>query len=151
MTMTFMSSPSLYMTSESVTEGHPDKLCDQIADAILDEILAHDPTAHVACEVTTTTGLVVILGEISTRHHVNYTGIARQVIRDVGYTKPEYGFGADSGGGGHRRGRRRPGDHDGLRLHGDAGPDALADQSGPPPLHPPGRVPQAGDPPLPPP
>ncbi|KKL49187.1 hypothetical protein LCGC14_2318010, partial [marine sediment metagenome] len=54
MTMTFMSSPSLYMTSESVTEGHPDKLCDQIADAILDEILAHDPTAHVACEVTTT-------------------------------------------------------------------------------------------------
>jgi S-adenosylmethionine synthetase len=98
MTMTFMSSPSLYMTSESVTEGHPDKLCDQIADAILDEILAHDPTAHVACEVTTTTGLVVILGEISTRHHVNYTGIARQVIRDVGYTKPEYGFDADSCG-----------------------------------------------------
>ena len=98
MTMTFMSSPSLYMTSESVTEGHPDKLCDQIADAILDEILAHDPTAHVACEVTTTTGLVVILGEISTRHHVNYTDIARQVIRDVGYTKPEYGFDADSCG-----------------------------------------------------
>src|SRR3990170_3800999 len=98
MTMTFMSSPSLYMTSESVTEGHPDKLCDQIADAILDEILAHDPTAHVACEVTTTTGLVVILGEISTRHHVNYPGIARQVIRDVGYTKPEYGFDADSCG-----------------------------------------------------
>ena len=98
MTMTFMSSPSLYMTSESVTEGHPDKLCDQIADAILDEILAHDPTAHVACEVTTTTGLVVILGEISTRHHVNYTGIARQVIRNVGNTKPEYGFDADSCG-----------------------------------------------------
>ena len=98
MTMTFMSSPSLYMTSESVTEGHPDKLCDQIADAILDEILAHDPTAHVACEVTTTTGLVVILGEISTAHHVDYTGIARQVIRDVGYTKPEYGFEGDSCG-----------------------------------------------------
>jgi S-adenosylmethionine synthetase len=98
MTMTFMSSPSLYMTSESVTEGHPDKLCDQIADAILDEILAHDPTAHVACEVTTTTGLVVILGEISTSHHVDYTGIARGVIRDVGYTRPEYGFDADSCG-----------------------------------------------------
>ena len=62
MTMTFMSSPSLLMTSESVTEGHPDKLCDQIADAILDEIIAHDPEAHVACEVTTTTGLVAILG-----------------------------------------------------------------------------------------
>lgn len=96
MQMTFMSSPSLYMTSESVTEGHPDKLCDQIADAILDEILGHDPAAHVACEVTTTTGLVVILGEISTQHHVDYTGIARQVIRDVGYTKPEYGFDGDS-------------------------------------------------------
>jgi S-adenosylmethionine synthetase len=98
MTMTFMSSPSLYMTSESVTEGHPDKVCDQIADAILDDILAHDPAAHVACEVTTTTGLVVILGEISTTHHVDYTGIARQVIRDIGYTKPEYAFDADSCG-----------------------------------------------------
>ncbi len=98
MTMTFMSAPSLLMTSESVTEGHPDKLCDQIADAILDDILAHDPEAHVACEVTTTTGLVVILGEISTTHHVDYTGITRQVIRDVGYTKPEYGFEAASCG-----------------------------------------------------
>lgn len=98
MQMTFMSSPSLYMTAESVTEGHPDKLCDQIADAILDEILAHDPEAHVACEVTATTGLVVILGEITTSHHVDYTGIARQVIRDVGYTKPEYGFDGDSCG-----------------------------------------------------
>ena len=98
MQMTFMSSSSLYMTAESVTEGHPDKLCDQIADAILDEILAHDPEAHVACEVTATTGLVVILGEITTSHHVDYTGIARQVIRDVGYTKPEYGFDGDSCG-----------------------------------------------------
>ncbi len=98
MTMTFMSSPSLLMTSESVTEGHPDKLCDLIADAILDDILAQDPEAHVAAEVTTTTGLVVILGEISTHHHVDYAGIARQVIRDVGYTKPEYGFSADSCG-----------------------------------------------------
>jgi S-adenosylmethionine synthetase len=96
--MTFMSAPSLLMTSESVTEGHPDKLCDQIADAILDDILAYDPEAHVACEVTTTTGLVVILGEISTTHHVDYSDIARQVIRDVGYTKPEYGFEADSCG-----------------------------------------------------
>jgi S-adenosylmethionine synthetase len=98
MTMTFMSSPSLLMTSESVTEGHPDKLCDQIADAILDEIIAHDPEAHVACEVTATTGLVIILGEISTSHHVDYTRIAREVIRDIGYTKPEYGFSADSCG-----------------------------------------------------
>ncbi len=98
MTMTFMSSPSLLMTSESVTEGHPDKVCDQIADAILDEIIAHDPEAHVACEVTATTGLVVILGEISTPHHVDYTGIARQVIHEIGYTEPEYGFSSDSCG-----------------------------------------------------
>jgi S-adenosylmethionine synthetase len=98
MTMTFMSSPSLLMTSESVTEGHPDKVCDQIADAILDEIIAHDPEAHVACEVTATTGLVIILGEISTGHHVDYTGIARRVIHEIGYTRPEYGFSADSCG-----------------------------------------------------
>ena len=64
MTMTFMSSPSLLMTSESVTEGHPDKVCDQIADAILDDIIAHDPDAHVACEVTATTGLVLVLGAL---------------------------------------------------------------------------------------
>ncbi|MGH9203104.1 MAG: S-adenosylmethionine synthetase N-terminal domain-containing protein, partial [Vicinamibacterales bacterium] len=93
-----MSSPSLLMTSESVTEGHPDKVCDQIADAILDEIIEHDPEAHVACEVTATTGLVLILGEISTTHYVDCAGIARRVIRDVGYTKPEYGFDADSCG-----------------------------------------------------
>ncbi len=98
MTMTFMSSPSLLITSESVTEGHPDKLCDQVADAILDEIIGHDPGAHVACEVTATTGLLVILGEISTKHHVNYTQIGRDVIRDIGYTKPEYGFSAESCG-----------------------------------------------------
>jgi S-adenosylmethionine synthetase len=98
MTMTFMSSPSLLVTSESVTEGHPDKVCDQIADAILDEIIAHDPKAHVACEVVATTGLVIILGEISTKHHVDYTRIARQVIADIGYTKPEYAFDAESCG-----------------------------------------------------
>src|SRR6266508_4608734 len=98
MTMTFMSSPSLLMTSESVTEGHPAKVCDQIADAILDDIIAHDPEAHVACEVCATTGLVLILGEISTHHYVDCAGIARQVIRDIGYTRPEYAFDADSCG-----------------------------------------------------
>jgi S-adenosylmethionine synthetase len=96
--MTFMSSPSLLMTSESVTEGHPDKVCDQIADAILDEIIAHDPGAHVACEVTATTGLVLILGEISTSHYVDCAGIARKVIHDIGYTRPEYAFDAESCG-----------------------------------------------------
>jgi S-adenosylmethionine synthetase len=98
MTMTFMSSPSLLMTSESVTEGHPDKVCDQIADAILDDIIGHDPHAHVACEVTATTGLVLVLGEITTNHYVDCAGIARQVIRDIGYTRPEYAFDADSCG-----------------------------------------------------
>ncbi len=98
MALTLMSAPSVLMTAESVTEGHPDKLCDQIADAILDEILCHDPKAHVACEVTATTGLIVILGEITTTHYVNYDDIARQVIREVGYTKPEYRFDADSCG-----------------------------------------------------
>jgi S-adenosylmethionine synthetase len=96
--MTLMSSPSMLVTSESVTEGHPDKMCDQIADAILDEILRHDPVARVACEVATTTGLVVIIGEISTTHHVDYTKIARQTIRDIGYTNPEYGFDTESCG-----------------------------------------------------
>jgi S-adenosylmethionine synthetase len=98
MRMTLMSSPSMLVTSESVTEGHPDKMCDQIADAILDDILRHDPSARVACEVATTTGLVVIIGEISTSHHVDYTKIARQTIREIGYTKPEYGFDTESCG-----------------------------------------------------
>ena len=98
MTMTFMSSPSLLVTSESVTEGHPDKICDQIADAILDEIIAHDPNGHVACEVVATTGLVMVMGEISTSHYVDITKIVRDVIADIGYTKPEYAFDAASCG-----------------------------------------------------
>ena len=98
MTMTFMSSPSLLVTSESVTEGHPDKVCDQIADAILDEIIAHDPDGHVACEVVVTTGLVMVIGEISTSHYVDITKIVRDVIADIGYTKPEYAFDAESCG-----------------------------------------------------
>jgi S-adenosylmethionine synthetase len=96
--MTFMSSPSLLVTSESVTEGHPDKVCDQIADAILDDILAHDKNAHVACEATATTGLVIVLGEISTDHYVDVPGITRRVIADIGYTKPEYEFDSKSCG-----------------------------------------------------
>jgi S-adenosylmethionine synthetase len=98
MTMTFMSSPSLLVTSESVTEGHPDKICDQIADAILDDIIAHDPEAHVACEVVTTTGLVLVMGEISTEHYVDCDGIARRVINEIGYDNPAFGFSGDSCG-----------------------------------------------------
>jgi S-adenosylmethionine synthetase len=83
-------------TSESVTEGHPDKLCDRIADAILDAIFREDPEARVACETFVTTGLVLIGGEITTHARVDYAQIARETIREVGYDRPEYGFTYDS-------------------------------------------------------
>ncbi|MBQ5440941.1 MAG: methionine adenosyltransferase [Firmicutes bacterium] len=79
-------------TSESVTEGHPDKVCDQISDAILDEILKNDPNGRVACETTATTGYAMIMGEITTNAYVDIPGIARRVIKDIGYDKGEYGF-----------------------------------------------------------
>lgn len=85
-----------YFTSESVTQGHPDKLCDQIADRILDEILRQDPESHVACEVTAATEQVHIFGEITTDARLNYEEIARKVIREIGYTQPGRGFDADS-------------------------------------------------------
>jgi len=93
-----MKSPSYLFASESVTEGHPDKLCDQVADGILDSILSRDPYARVACEVTTTTGLVVVLGEITCDCYVELSEVAREVIRDIGYTHPEYGFDYESCG-----------------------------------------------------
>ena len=83
-------------SSESVTEGHPDKVCDQISDAILDAILAQDPTARVACETAISTGLVLILGEISTKCYVEIPGIVREVVRDIGYDRAKYGFDADT-------------------------------------------------------
>ena len=83
-------------TSESVTEGHPDKICDQISDAVLDAILAQDPDARVACETTCSTGLVHIMGEITTQCYVDIAGVARNVIRDIGYTRAKYGFDADT-------------------------------------------------------
>ena len=79
-------------TSESVTEGHPDKVCDQISDAILDDILTHDADAHVACETFTTTGMVTVMGEITTEHYCDIAAIARRTIKDIGYTNPDYGF-----------------------------------------------------------
>ena len=79
-------------TSESVTEGHPDKVCDQISDAILDEILRNDPNGRVACETTATTGYAMIMGEITTSAYVDIPGVARQVIKEIGYDKGEYGF-----------------------------------------------------------
>ena len=79
-------------TSESVTEGHPDKVCDQISDAVLDAIISQDPGAHVACETTATTGVVHVMGEISTNCYVGIAGIAREVIKEIGYDNPECGF-----------------------------------------------------------
>ncbi|HUG14250.1 MAG TPA: methionine adenosyltransferase [Thermomicrobiales bacterium] len=93
-----MRSPQSYFTSESVTEGHPDKLCDQISDAVLDAIIADDPDARVACETATTTGLVLVFGEITTSTYVDIPTITRNVIRDIGYTRGAYGFDADTCG-----------------------------------------------------
>ena len=92
MAYSFANSPSYLFTSESVTEGHPDKLCDQISDAILDNILARDPMARVACEVCVTTGLVVVMGEITTETYVDIPTLVRHTIRDAGYVDSSYGF-----------------------------------------------------------
>lgn len=98
MTTSFVRSSQTFFTSESVTEGHPDKICDQISDAVLDRIIADDPHARVACETAVTTGLVMVLGEISTSTYVDIPAIAREVIRDVGYTRAKYGFDCDTCG-----------------------------------------------------
>lgn len=83
-------------TSESVTEGHPDKVCDQISDAVLDEILAQDPESRVACETIVTTGLVLVMGEISTNCYVDIPRIVRETVREIGYTRAKYGFDCDT-------------------------------------------------------
>ena len=93
MTTRFMESPSYLFTSESVTEGHPDKICDQISDGILDAMLSLDPTARVACEVSCTTGLVVVMGEITlNKGYVDIPSLVRNTIKSIGYTNPSYGF-----------------------------------------------------------
>ena len=83
-------------TSESVTEGHPDKICDNISDAILDAILEQDPMGRVACETLTTTGMVTVMGEITTTAQIDIPSIVRKTVRDIGYTSSEYGFDANS-------------------------------------------------------
>lgn len=88
----------LFFTSESVTEGHPDKMCDQISDAILDALLKEDPMSRVACETCTTTGLVMVMGEITTKAYVDIQKIVRSTVREIGYTRGKYGFDADTCG-----------------------------------------------------
>ena len=92
MATSFQVSPSLLLTSESVTEGHPDKLCDQVADAVLDAILAEDPNARVACEAATTTGFVLVFGEITTSAYVDLQAIVRNTVREIGYDRSSLGF-----------------------------------------------------------
>ena len=83
-------------TSESVTEGHPDKVCDQISDAVLDAILAQDPDARVACETCASTGLILVMGEITTDCYVDIPRIVRQTVTEIGYVRAKYGFDADT-------------------------------------------------------
>lgn len=96
--ITFMTSPQYYFTSESVSEGHPDKMCDQISDAILDALLEQDPNSRVACETATTTGIVFVFGEITTSAYVDIEKIVRDTVRDIGYTRGKYGFDAETCG-----------------------------------------------------
>ncbi len=96
--ITFMRAPQFFYTSESVTEGHPDKMCDQISDAVLDALLAKDPMSRVACETATTTGLIIVIGEITTEAYVDIGNVARDVARDIGYTRGKFGFDADTCG-----------------------------------------------------
>lgn len=88
----------LIFTSESVTEGHPDKICDQISDAVLDALMAQDPNSRVACETAITTGLVLVMGEISTKGYVDIQKIVRETIREIGYDRAKYGFDCDTCG-----------------------------------------------------
>jgi S-adenosylmethionine synthetase len=98
MTTTFITSPQYFFTSESVTEGHPDKICDQISDAVLDAIIVNDPQARVACECAVTTGLVLVMGEITTDTYVDLNALVRDVVWDIGYTRAKFGFDGETCG-----------------------------------------------------
>ncbi len=95
---TFLSAGRSFFTSESVTEGHPDKVCDQISDAVLDAVLRDDPNAKVACETATTTGMILVFGEITTETYVDIPALVRDVVRDIGYTHSSHGFDANTCG-----------------------------------------------------
>jgi S-adenosylmethionine synthetase len=98
MSTTFETAKQLFFTSESVTEGHPDKMCDQISDAVLDAVMAEDPNGRVACETSTTTGLIMVFGEITTSTYVDVQALVRQVVNEIGYTDARSGFDGNSCG-----------------------------------------------------
>ena len=98
MALLFHESPKYLLTSESVTEGHPDKLCDQISDGVLDEVLRGDPMGRVACETAVTNGLVMVMGEITTTSYVDVPAVVRETLRKAGYTNSDYGIDAKSCG-----------------------------------------------------
>ena len=91
-----MAARTFLFTSESVTEGHPDKISDQISDAVLDAALANDPNSRVACETLITTGLIVVAGELTTTKYIDIPRIARETVRNIGYTRAKYGFDAET-------------------------------------------------------
>src|SRR5690242_9793704 len=93
-----MAARTFQFTSESVTEGHPDKIADQISDAVLDAALANDPESRVACETLITTGLIVVAGELTTSQYIDIPRIARETVRNIGYTRAKYGFDAETCG-----------------------------------------------------
>src|SRR5579862_3936921 len=93
---TFIDSPQMFFTSESVTEGHPDKMCDQISDGVLDALLTSDRNSRVACETATTTGMVLVFGEVTTEGWVDVPKIVRDTICEIGYTRAKYGFDAET-------------------------------------------------------
>lgn len=127
-----MKDKDFFFTSESVTEGHPDKICDQISDAVLDEILKDDPNAKVACECAVTTGLVLVMGEITTKTYVDIAKLARRTIKDIGYTRAKYGFDGDTCGVIVTLDEQSPdikgGVEDALEVRGEGSEDEIAKQ-----------------------
>ena len=128
MSTTFSQAPFLPLTSESVTEGHPDKLCDQISDAVLDACLEGDRSSRVACETAVTTGLVLVFGEITTATYVDIESVVRDVIRDVGYTHSDHGFDADTAGVLVSLKEQSPDIADGVRRSWEVREEAAADR-----------------------